>query len=227
MEKTSKGIVVPLECGWSDVGSWSSLYEIKSRDENGNVSIGDVVLEGATDCYVHSSSRLVAGLGIDNLAIVESQDAVLVSRLDQVQDVKKIVCFLKGTGRKEYESHCKVFRPWGNYESIDTGDRYQVKRIIVYPGQTLSLQKHYHRAEHWIVVKGTAIVTRGDSEMFLTEDQSTYIPLCAVHRLKNPGKVDLELIEVQTGSYLGEDDILRLDDIYGRSGEEVSPQGEK
>ncbi|SDK79177.1 mannose-1-phosphate guanylyltransferase (GDP) [Maridesulfovibrio ferrireducens] len=227
MEKTSKGIVVPLECGWSDVGCWSSLYEIKSRDENGNVSIGDVVLEGATDCYVHSSSRLVAGLGIDNLAIVESQDAVLVSRLDQVQDVKKIVCFLKGSGRKEYESHCKVFRPWGNYESIDTGDRYQVKRIIVYPGQTLSLQKHYHRAEHWIVVKGTAIVTRGDSEMFLTEDQSTYIPLCAVHRLSNPGKVDLELIEVQTGSYLGEDDILRLDDIYGRSGEEIPPQGEK
>ena len=226
MEKTSKGVVVPLECGWSDVGVWSSLYEIGDKDQNGNVCIGDVHVEGSQGCYVHSSSRLVVGLGVDNLAIVESQDAVLVSSLDQVQDVKKVVSFLKSAGRKEYESHCKVYRPWGNYESIDSGDRYQVKRIIVYPGQTLSLQKHYHRAEHWIVVRGTAIVTRGNEEMFLTEDQSSYIPLCSVHRLKNPGKVDLEMIEVQTGSYLGEDDIVRLDDVYGRSGSDDSTQRE-
>lgn len=217
MEKTSRGVVVPLECGWSDVGVWSSLHEVGSQDDSGNVFIGDVHMEESRNCYAHSSSRLVVGLGVDNLAIVESQDAVLVSSLDRVQDVKKVVSFLKKAGRKEYETHCKVYRPWGNYESIDSGDRYQVKRIIVYPGQTLSLQKHYHRAEHWVVVKGTAIVTRGDEEMVLTEDQSSYIPLSAVHRLKNPGKVDLELIEVQTGSYLGEDDIVRLDDVYGRS----------
>ncbi|ACS78633.1 mannose-1-phosphate guanylyltransferase/mannose-6-phosphate isomerase [Maridesulfovibrio salexigens] len=216
MEKTSKGIVVPLDCGWSDVGSWSSLYEVRDKDESSNVSIGDVMLEDSTNCYMHSSERLVAGVGLDNIAVVESKDAVLVSRLDKVQDVKKIFSRLKKDGRNEYESHTKVYRPWGNYESIGKGDRYQVKRIIVFPGQTLSLQKHYHRAEHWVVVKGTAVVTRDDEEMVLTEDQSTYIPLCSVHRLHNPGKVDLELIEVQTGSYLGEDDIERMEDLYGR-----------
>ncbi len=222
MEKTSKGIVVPLACGWSDVGSWSSLYEVRDKDQNDNVSIGDVMLEDSTNCYMHSSERLVAGVGLDNIAVVESKDAVLVSRLDRVQDVKKIFSRLKKDGRSEYESHTKVYRPWGNYESIDEGGRYQVKRIIVYPGQTLSLQKHYHRAEHWIVVKGTAVVTRDDEEKVLTEDQSTYIPLCSVHRLHNPGKVDLELIEVQTGSYLGEDDIVRMEDLYGRiEGNEV------
>ena len=220
MEKTSKGIVVPLDCGWSDVGAWSSLYDVRDKDESANVSIGDVLLEDSTNCYVHSSERLVAGVGLENIAVVESKDAVLVSRLDRVQDVKKIFSRLKKEGRSEYESHTKVYRPWGNYESIDEGERYQVKRIIVSPGQTLSLQKHYHRAEHWIVVKGTAVVTRDDEEMVLTEDQSTYIPLSAVHRLHNPGKVDLELIEVQTGSYLGEDDIVRLEDLYGRLYEE-------
>lgn len=216
MEKTSKGVVVPLDCGWSDVGAWSSLYEVRDKDDNENVSVGDVLLEDSTKCYMHSSERLIAGVGLENIAVVESKDAVLVSRLDRVQDVKKIFTRLKKDGRCEYESHTKVFRPWGNYESIDEGDRYQVKRIIVYPGQTLSLQKHYHRAEHWIVVKGTAVVTRAEEEMILTEDQSTYIPLCAVHRLHNPGKVNLELIEVQTGSYLGEDDIVRMEDLYGR-----------
>ncbi|WP_319776830.1 mannose-1-phosphate guanylyltransferase/mannose-6-phosphate isomerase [Maridesulfovibrio sp.] len=217
MEKTLKGIVVPLDCGWSDVGSWSSLYEVRDKDSRQNVRIGDVILEDSNNCYFHSSGRLVAGVGLDNIAVVESKDAVLVIPLDRVQDVKKIFSRLKTESRREYESHTKVYRPWGNYESIDDGERYQVKRIIVYPGQSLSLQKHFHRAEHWIVVKGTAVVTHDEEEMVLTEDQSTYIPLGSVHRLKNPGKVDLELIEVQTGSYLGEDDIVRLEDVYGRT----------
>lgn len=216
MEKTDRGVVVPLECGWNDVGSWSSLYDVRQKDRNGNVCIGDVVLEDSKGCYIHSTNRLVAGLGLEDITVVESKDALLVSRLDRVQDVKNIYAFLKRSGRREHETHCKVYRPWGNYETIDEGDRYQVKRIIVYPGQSLSLQKHYHRAEHWVVVKGTALVSKDGEEIILTEDQSTYIPLSSVHRLKNPGKVNLELIEVQTGSYLGEDDIVRFDDVYGR-----------
>jgi mannose-1-phosphate guanylyltransferase/mannose-6-phosphate isomerase len=209
-------VVVPLDAGWSDVGSWSALHEVRTKNDQDNVCIGDVVLEDSAHCYVHSTNRLVAGIGLDHHCVVETKDAVLIAPLDRVQDVKKIVDRLKSQGREEAESHCKVFRPWGNYEGIDLGDRYQVKRITVYPGQILSLQKHFHRSEHWILVKGTALVTRGDDEIMLVEDQSTYIPLGTIHRLENPGKVDLELIEIQTGSYLGEDDIVRLEDVYGR-----------
>lgn len=211
-------MVVPLSCGWNDVGSWSALHEVRPKDENGNACIGDVVAEDIRGCYLHSTSRLVAAVGLVNIALVETKDAVLVAPLDRVQDVKNIVDILRKAGREEADAHCKVFRPWGNYEGVDLGGRYQVKRITVYPGQVLSLQKHYHRAEHWIVVKGTAIVTKGDEKIMLSEDQSTYISLGTVHRLENPGKVNLELIEVQTGSYLGEDDIVRLEDVYGRSG---------
>lgn len=218
MEKTDKGAVVPLSCGWSDVGSWAALREVRGKDEGGNVSVGDVVVEDVSDCYLHSTGRLIAGLGLNGMAIIETKDAVLAAPLERVQDVKKMVGRLEEQGRDITQTHCRVYRPWGNYEGIDLGGRYQVKRITVYPGQQLSLQKHFHRAEHWVVVSGTAKVTRGEEEILLTEDQSTYIPLGTVHRLENPGKVDLELIEVQTGSYLGEDDIVRLSDVYGRTG---------
>lgn len=217
MEKTDKAVVVPMSCQWNDVGSWSALHEVRTKDDFGNACIGDVVAEDAKGCYLHSTSRLIAAVGLENIALVETRDAVLVAPLDRVQDVKRIVEVLKVQGRNEADAHCKVFRPWGNYEGVDLGERYQVKRITVYPGQILSLQKHYHRAEHWIVVKGTAVVTKGEEKITLGEDQSTYIPLGSVHRLENPGKVNLELIEVQTGSYLGEDDIVRLEDVYGRS----------
>jgi mannose-1-phosphate guanylyltransferase/mannose-6-phosphate isomerase len=218
MEKTDKATVVPMSCQWNDVGSWSALHEVRPKDDLGNACIGDVVAEDAKGCYLHSTSRLIAAVGLENIALVETRDAVLAAPLHRVQDVKRIVEALKGRGRDEADAHCKVFRPWGNYEGVDLGGRYQVKRITVYPGQILSLQKHYHRAEHWIVVKGTAIVTKGEEQIMLGEDQSTYIPLGTVHRLENPGKVNLELIEVQTGSYLGEDDIVRLEDVYGRGG---------
>ena len=218
MEHTDKAVVLPLSCGWSDVGSWSALHEVRERDENQNVCIGDVMAQGAESCYLHSTNRLVAVVGLENTAIVETKDAILAAPLDRVQEVKQIVGALDTKGRSEALSHTKVFRPWGNYESIDDGKGYQVKRITVYPGQTLSLQKHFHRAEHWIVVRGTALVTRGEEELVLSENESTYIPLGVVHRLENPGKLNLELIEVQSGSYLGEDDIVRLDDVYGRTG---------
>ena len=216
MEKTTKSIVIPMYCGWSDIGSWKSIYEMSFKDELSNKCIGDVLADDSCGCYFHSTNRLIAAIGLKNIAIVETKDAVLVSSIDKSQDVKKIVDKLNLEMRMEATFHKKVFRPWGNYESIDIGLRYQVKRITVYPGRTLSLQKHYHRSEHWIVVKGTAIVTRDDMEMMIKEDQSTYIPLGSVHRLENPGKVDLEIIEVQTGSYLDEDDIVRLEDVYGR-----------
>ncbi|MGD9610680.1 MAG: mannose-1-phosphate guanylyltransferase/mannose-6-phosphate isomerase [Desulfovibrionaceae bacterium] len=216
MEKTDKAAVVPLECGWSDIGSWSALHEVREKDANGNVCVGDVLADDCTGSYLHATSRLVAGLGLENMVIVETKDAVFAAPRDRVQDVKRVVDTLKQNGRQEAQTHCKVFRPWGHYEGVDHGLRYQVKRIVVYPGQTLSLQKHYHRAEHWVVVRGTALVTRGQEEVLLTEDQSMYIPLGTVHRLHNPGKVNLELIEIQTGSYLDEDDIVRFDDVYGR-----------
>lgn len=215
-ERTKKGVVVPLSCGWSDVGSWSALHEVRDKDENGNVTVGDIVTSDVNESYLHSTGRLIAGLGLSNIAVIETKDAVFVSPLNKVQDVKKIVNKLKRQKRDIVHAHCRVYRPWGNYEGIDLGERYQVKRITVYPGQQLSLQKHFHRSEHWIVVSGTAKIVNGDKEILLTEDQSTYIPLGALHRLENPGKVNLELIEVQTGSYLGEDDIERLSDIYGR-----------
>ena len=216
MENTEDAVVIPLDAGWSDVGSWSSLSDISDKDTLGNAVQGDVMLHDTRNTYVRSEKKLIAAVGVDDLVITESDDAVLVSRKDRVQDVKKIVERLKAENRTEAKLHRKVYRPWGAYDSIDCGDRFQVKRITVKPGAKLSLQKHYHRAEHWIVVKGTALVTNGGEDILLTENQSTYIPIGAVHRLENPGKFDLELIEVQSGGYLGEDDIVRLEDTYGR-----------
>lgn len=217
MEKTDKGMVVPLSCGWSDVGAWSSLWEVGEKDASGNVACGDTLLHNTVDSYVHSSSRLVSTIGVANLVVVETADAILVADKSQVQDVKAIVNALKAQQRSEVSTHTKVYRPWGSYESLVNAERFQVKRIIVNPGQTLSLQMHHHRAEHWIVVRGTAKVTSGEKEFILVEDQSTYIPLGTKHRLANPGVIPLELIEVQSGSYLGEDDIVRFEDVYGRS----------
>ncbi len=219
MEKTQLGAVVPLDCGWSDVGAWSALWEAGHADERGNVVQGDVLLEDGRDNYIRSESRLVAATGIDNLVVVETPDAVLVADRERVQNVKALVSALKSGERDEARLHARVYRPWGSYESLINGDRFQVKRIVVNPGQKLSLQKHHHRAEHWIVVSGTAEVTCEDKVFMLGEDESTYIPLGHKHRLVNPGRIPLELIEVQSGSYLGEDDIVRFDDIYGRSGD--------
>ncbi len=217
MEKTSKGMVVPLACGWSDVGAWSSLWEVGEKDAQGNVSKGDTILHNTEGSYIHSTSRLVTTIGVDSVVVVETADAVLVADKNQVQDVKVIVNALKQQQRQEVNSHTKVYRPWGSYESLVNADRFQVKRIIVNPKQKLSLQLHHHRAEHWIVVSGTAVVTCGEKEFILSEDQSTYIPLGTKHRLANTGVIPLELIEVQSGSYLGEDDIVRFEDVYGRS----------
>ncbi len=216
MEKTTDAVVVPLDAGWSDVGSWSSLADISDKDDQGNAVQGDVLLHDTTNTYVRSEKKLIATVGVNDLIVVESDDAILVSHKDRVQDVKKVVELLKAEGRPEVNLHRKVYRPWGAYDAIDSGERFQVKRIMVKPGARLSLQKHYHRAEHWIVVKGTALVDVDGKEVLLTENQSTYIPIGAVHRLENPGKFDLELIEVQSGGYLGEDDIVRFEDTYGR-----------
>jgi mannose-1-phosphate guanylyltransferase/mannose-6-phosphate isomerase len=217
MEKTSDAMVVPLDADWSDVGSWSSLWEVAEHDDDGNVMVGDVLVEGAENCYLYSSDRLIAAVGLTDCIVVETKDAVLVAPKDRSQDVKKLVDQLKAQGRDETALHREVYRPWGSYDSIDFGDRFQVKRITVKPGAKLSLQMHHHRAEHWIVVTGTARVTRGDDEFLLGENESTYIPMGTVHRLENPGKVPLHLIEVQSGTYLGEDDIVRFDDTYGRA----------
>ena len=217
MEKTSDAVVIPLEAGWSDVGSWSALWDVAEKDKQGNVKSGDVLLKECRNTFVRSSHKLVAAVGLENLVVIETDDAVLVANKDYSQDVKAIVAELKASGRNEASIHRKVYRPWGHYDGIDAGDRFQVKRITVKPGATLSLQKHHHRAEHWVVVRGTALVTNGDQEILLTENQSTYIPIGTVHRLENPGKVDLELIEVQSGAYLGEDDIVRFEDSYGRT----------
>ncbi|WP_404363688.1 mannose-1-phosphate guanylyltransferase/mannose-6-phosphate isomerase [Marinobacter sp.] len=217
MEKTSDAVVVPLDAGWSDVGSWSALWEILPQDSNGNVCRGDVITEDVSGSYIHSEGRLIAALGVSDHVIVETDDVVLVADRSRVQDVKMLVAQVKAQGRSEHRFHKKVHRPWGTYEGIAMGGRFQVKRIMVNPGAQLSLQKHHHRAEHWVVVRGTAIVNRGEEELMLTEDQSTYIPLGVTHRLKNPGVIPLELIEVQTGSYLGEDDIVRFEDTYNRT----------
>lgn len=216
MEHTDAGAVVPLDCGWSDIGAWSALWDIGQKDAAGNVIAGDVLLDDTRDSYVHSESRLVTTTGVEGLVVVETADAVLVADRERVQNVKNLVKSLQSAGRSEASVHQRVFRPWGSYESLVTAERFQVKRIIVNPGQKLSLQKHFHRAEHWIVVQGTAEVTRDEEVFTLREDQSTYIPLGTVHRLANPGKIPLELIEVQSGSYLGEDDIVRFEDVYGR-----------
>lgn len=216
MERTERGVMLPLSCGWSDLGSWDALWEAGSKDDNGNVTQGDVLLHDVRNSFLHAETRLLAAVGLENHIVVETSDAVLVSPMDKVQDVKKLVDRLKAEKRVEAVSHKKVFRPWGHYESIGDGERYQVKRITVTPGQVLSLQKHYHRAEHWVVVQGTAVVTRDNEEILVRENESVYLPLGAVHRLANPGRIPLELIEVQVGSYLGEDDIVRFEDAYGR-----------
>jgi mannose-1-phosphate guanylyltransferase/mannose-6-phosphate isomerase len=219
MEKTHVGTVVPLDAGWSDVGSWSALHEAIPGDTHGNVRIGDVLTEDTDGCYLQSTSRLVAAVGLKDHVVVETKDAVLVAPKDRVQDVKQLVGQLKKQGRYETSLHREVFRPWGSYDSIDSGDRFQVKRLMVKPGACMSLQLHHHRAEHWIVVSGTARITRGDETFLLEENQSTYIPLGTRHRIENPGKIPLHIIEVQSGGYLGEDDIVRFEDRYGREGE--------
>ena len=208
--------VVPLDAGWSDVGAWSSLWEVGAKDDSGNVTRGDVFTHDAENCLIYGDSRHIAGIGLKDMVIVETADAVLVANKDRAQEVKQAVEWLKDAEREEHLIHRRVYRPWGNYESIDMGDRYQVKRITVKPGASLSLQLHHHRAEHWIVVKGTARVTRGDEVFLVTENESTFIPLGVKHRLENQGSIPLEIIEVQSGSYLGEDDIVRFDDVYGR-----------
>jgi mannose-1-phosphate guanylyltransferase/mannose-6-phosphate isomerase len=216
MEKTDRALVVPVSFGWSDVGSWSAIWQASPRDDAGNHLTGDVLAVDTRDSYVLAQNRLVGMLGVSNLVVVETADAVLVADRAQVQNVRALVDRLKASGREESVSHREVFRPWGSYEGIQQGERYQVKRIKVKPGERLSLQMHHHRSEHWIVVRGTAEVTRGDEVFTLAENESTYIPLGVKHRLANPGKLVLELVEVQVGAYLGEDDIVRFQDQYGR-----------
>jgi mannose-1-phosphate guanylyltransferase len=216
MEQTDDAVVVPLSAGWSDVGSWSSLWDISEKDSSGNVFRGDVLQYNSNDNYAYSENCLVSLIGVKNLVVVQTKDAVLVVDQTQVQDVKKIVENLKHSGRSEHRLHREIYRPWGKYDSIDQGERYQVKRITVRPGESLSTQMHHHRAEHWIVVAGTARVTHGDNSYLVTENESTYIPVGVVHTLENPGKVPLEVIEIQSGTYFGDDDIVRLDDRYGR-----------
>ncbi|WP_035076502.1 mannose-1-phosphate guanylyltransferase/mannose-6-phosphate isomerase [Maridesulfovibrio zosterae] len=216
MEKTDKCVMVELDAGWNDLGTWSSLYLASQKDENNNVLHGDVISSDTQNCYLHSENRLLAAIGLKDIVAVETSDAVFVAHMDKAQDVKKMVESLTAKKRHEVIHHRKVYRPWGTYESTDTGLRYQVKCITVNPGQILSLQMHHHRAEHWVVVHGTAKITNGEKEFMLTEDQSTYIPVGTKHRLENPGKIPLELIEIQTGAYLGEDDIVRFEDLYGR-----------
>jgi mannose-1-phosphate guanylyltransferase/mannose-6-phosphate isomerase len=216
MEKTGDAAVLPVSVGWNDVGSWSALWQVAEQDGDGNAHHGDVIARGCRNTLAWGDSRLVALLGLQDVVVVDTADAVLVAHKDAVQDVKSIVSTLKAQGRPEPTLHRKVYRPWGSYDSIDMGERFQVKRITVKPGAQLSLQMHHHRAEHWIVVEGTGRITRGDETVILSENQSTYIPLGVTHRLENPGRVPLELIEVQSGSYLGEDDIVRFEDAYGR-----------
>jgi len=216
MEKTEAAAVVTADIGWNDIGSWAALWELSERDESGNVTLGDVVLRDVHDSYARSENRLISAIGVRDLIIVETEDAILVAPRDRAQEVKEIVAELDRTQRTESDLHARVYRPWGSYEGVAEGERFQVKQIVVKPGEKLSLQMHHHRAEHWVVVEGTAIVTKGDEEILLTENQSTYIPIGVTHRLENPGEIDLTLIEVQSGSYLGEDDIVRFDDIYGR-----------
>ncbi|MWV12675.1 mannose-1-phosphate guanylyltransferase/mannose-6-phosphate isomerase [Pseudomonas sp. R-28-1W-6] len=223
MEKTARACVVPLSAGWSDVGSWSSLWDVQEKNSDGNVIKGDVVTHNSHNSFVHGTSKLVTLIGMNDVVVVETKDAVMVAHKDAVQDVKKMVNALDALGRQETQNHCAVYRPWGSYDSVDNGTRHQVKHITVKPGAQLSLQMHHHRAEHWIVVSGTAQVTCDDKVFLLTENQSTYIPIASVHRLSNPGKIPLEIIEVQSGGYLGEDDIERLEDVYGRTPKATVP----
>ena len=217
MEKTDDAVVVPIDAGWNDIGSWSSLWDISEKDGDGNSSHGDVILHGTRNSYVRADDKLIAVIGVDDLVIVSTKDALMVAHKDRTQDVKIITDILKTRTRSEWELNREVYRPWGKYDSIDKGERYQAKRITVKPGAKLSVQMHHHRAEHWVVVSGTAKVTNGDKTFMLSENESTYIPIGAIHCLENPGKVVLELIEIQSGSYLGEDDIVRFEDKYGRA----------
>lgn len=217
MEHTDQAIVEPFAPGWSDLGSWAALADASAADADGNVCKGDVLANNVSNSLIYSTTRLVAAVGIKDQIIIETGDAVMVVGKDHDADVKQLVDQLRLMGRSEATQHKQTYRPWGSYDEIAIGGRFKVKHIRVRPGGTLSLQRHHHRAEHWVVVSGTALVTRGDNQQLLTEDESTYIPLGTVHRLENPGKIDLDLIEVQSGSYLGEDDIVRLDDVYGRS----------
>jgi len=216
MENTADAVVVPMDVGWSDIGSWSSLWDISKKDDNGNVIHGDVMLHNSNNSYVRSDSKLVAAIGVDDLVIVSTKDALMVAHKDAVQDAKIIAQQLKENSRSEWELHREVYRPWGKYDSIDRGERYQAKHITVKPGAKLSMQMHHHRAEHWVVVSGTARVTNGDKTFLLSENESTYIPIGVSHSLENSGKVELELIEIQSGCYLEEDDIVRFEDKYGR-----------
>jgi mannose-1-phosphate guanylyltransferase len=205
-----------MDAGWSDIGSWSSLWDITNKDHNGNVIHGDVIIHNSTNSFIRSDDKMVTAIGVDNLVIVVTKDVVMISNKDSVQDVNLIAKKLKDSKRTEWEIHREVYRPWGKYDLIDYGDHYQVKRITVKPGAALSLQKHQHRAEQWTILVGTAKVTKGDEVLILAENESVYIPIGEVHALENPGEVDLELIEIQSGEYLGEDDIIRLQDRYGR-----------
>lgn len=216
MEKTDKAVVVPVDIGWSDVGSWAALWDIHDKDEQGNVARGEVLTHDTRNCYLSSERRLVATVGVQDLIVVETADAILVAHRDAAQDVKKIVEQLQQSGRTEHEIHRKVYRPWGSYEGVDRGERFQVKRLIVKPGEKSSMQMHHHRAEHWVVVSGTAEVALGDEVRLVSENESIYIPLGVTHRIHNPGRIPLHFIEVQSGAYLGEDDIVRTDDEYGR-----------
>jgi len=216
MEKTDSAAMVPLDAGWSDVGSWTSLWETADKDDNGNVCVGDTILENTKNSYINAEQRLVSVIGLEDVIVVETKDAIMVAHKDDAQSIKNVVNKLKAEKRPEFEFHREVFRPWGSYDSIDSGARFQVKRITVKPGEKLSVQMHHHRAEHWIVVSGSANVTIDDNTQLVTENESVYIPIGAVHALENPGKIPLELIEVQSGAYLGENDIVRFSDRYGR-----------
>ena len=216
MEKTEKAVVIPMDAAWNDVGSWSALWEVTEKDAFGNAIMGDVFTVDTQNSFIHAHSKLVTVVGLSDVVVVETDDAVMIAAKDRVQDVKDIVDQLKAQGRTEADIHRKAYRPWGHYDLVDTGERHQTKRIVVKPGGKLSLQKHHHRAEHWVVVKGTALITKGDEQILITENESTYIPLGIVHCLENPGVIPLEIVEVQSGSYLGEDDIIRFNDVYGR-----------
>jgi len=216
MEKTDRAVMIPLDAGWNDIGSWSALWDITDKDEAGNAVSGDVMALNTRDSFLMAGNKLLVTVGVENLVVIETDDAVMIASKDRVQDVKDAVEQLKQQQRPEATLHRKVYRPWGYYHCIEEGERHQTKRIVVNPGAKLSLQKHHHRAEHWIVVKGTAMVTRGDEKILLTENESTYIPLGVTHCLHNPGVIPLEIVEVQSGSYLGEDDIIRFQDDYGR-----------
>jgi mannose-1-phosphate guanylyltransferase/mannose-1-phosphate guanylyltransferase/mannose-6-phosphate isomerase len=216
MEHTARAVVVPVSMGWNDLGSWDALWELTDKDASGNALVGNVIAEDATNCYLRSESGLIAALGVEDLVVVATDDAVMLAPRDRAQDVRRLVSRLASENRAEADSLPRVHRPWGSYETLHAGHRVQVKHILVKPGGKLSLQMHHHRAEHWVVVQGTARIRRGDEEITLTEDQSTYIPLGTAHRLENPGKIPLHVIEVQSGAYLGEDDIVRFEDSYGR-----------